>query len=150
MKITPIVIMLILSAMFIAGCNTQEKDLLSINLQEHKNLALHIHPEIEIIINGEKQTMPTNIGIGGEGMRVMHTHDSTGKIHIESPTPQQFYLGDFFKIWGRVFNATCILDQCIDENHRIKVLLNGKEDTRFEAIPLKDHDKVTIIYERKS
>jgi len=30
----------------------------------------------------------------------LHTHDSTGIIHMETVHPFRFTLGDFFKVWG--------------------------------------------------
>ncbi len=130
-----------------AGTND---NLLSYNLKSHSGgLALHIHPHIDIEINGEKQLIPTNIGISPAGMRVIHTHETDGKLHIESPTPHQFVLKDFFLIWGKTFSSTCIFEHCVDETHELKVYLNDEEQTDIENVPLKDLDMVKIVYSEK-
>lgn len=121
-------------------------DLINVNLKEHKNLALHIHPTLQIEIEGEQIQMPANIGISTSGMRVMHTHDGTGKIHIESPYPYQFHLKDWFTIWGRNFNSTCILESCVDESHILKVYVNDIENNLYGDIPLRDGDIIRIVY----
>lgn len=147
MKITKgwlLVVCLLL--VMIVSCSSPPQNVLSVNLQDHKNLALHIHPHLEIVINGEKQVIPANIGITETGMRVMHTHDVSGGIHIESPETHQFYLADFFDIWGKTFNGSCILDSCVDSDHALKVFVNGVEDSRLGAIPLHDQDQIQILF----
>lgn len=124
----------------------KEQDILSINLREHKNLALHIHPYVEIEINRELQTIPPNVGISGNRMRVIHTHDLSGKLHVESPYPHQFYLRDFFTIWGKNLNDTCIFNYCESSSHKLFFYANGKESGLKSSIPLNDGDKIKIVY----
>jgi len=41
-------------------------------------------------------------------MQILHTHDSTGLIHIEPDTPEQariYTIGDFFHVWGKSFDT---------------------------------------------
>ena len=140
----------VFSLILISGCaSNNTEDILKINLREHKNIALHIHPFLEIEIGGQKQIIPANTGISGQGMRVIHTHDDTGKLHIEAPYEHQFYLKDFFVIWGKNFNNTCIFDRCVDQNHTLSVNVNGADDPRFGDIPLVDGDKIKIVYNKR-
>lgn len=148
MKINYIILFLI-SAFIISNCSEKNEDLLMIDLKEHKNLALHIHPILEIEILGEKQIIPGNIGISDRGMRVIHTHKTDGILHIESPRPHQFYLADFFTIWGRNFDSSCVFNYCADEDHSLKVFVNDVENDQYGNIPLYDKDKIKIVYERR-
>lgn len=122
-------------------------DLLSLNLKEHKNIAMHIHPTVEIYALGKREQIPKDIGISTTGMRVIHTHDSSGKLHIESPRQHQFYLKDFFTVWGKTFNSSCILDYCADEKHKVTVTVNGIENNQYGEITLQDNDLIQIFYE---
>ncbi len=142
-----IILLVSLFLIFFSKNNDRERDILSLNLREHKNIALHIHPQVEIYILGVKKIIPNGVGISANGMRVIHTHDDTGKLHIESPTPHQFYLKDFFTIWGKNFNSTCILEYCADEKHKMKVLVNGIENYQYGDIALQEHDIIKIYYE---
>ena len=114
--------------------------------------ALHIHPELEIVINGEKQIMPTNIGIFGYQMSVLHTHDATGVVHVESHVVKDFQLRQFFLIWSKssgkekVFNSTCIFDYCSDGNKTVKMFLNNEPNFEYENLILGDRDKIRIEY----
>jgi len=148
MKINYIILFLIF-LFVLSGCSEKNEDLLMIHLTEHKNLALHIHPILEIEILGEKQIIPGNIGISDRGMRVIHTHEPDGILHIESPYPHQFYLADFFTIWGRNFDSSCVFNYCVDENHSLKVFVNGAENDQYWNIALYDKDKIKIVHERK-
>ena len=129
--------------------NPKDDELLNITFSEHTNLALHIHPFLNISIDGRPVVIPENIGITEKGMHVIHTHDETGKIHIEGPTPHQFHLKDFFAIWGKKFNQTCVLDFCENSTHTIKLYLNDIPDNRYGELPLIDRDKIKIEVKAK-
>jgi len=132
----------------LSGCakSIQDKDILSINLREHKNLVLHIHPVVEMVISEKVYPIPANIGIKNNEMRVIHTHDSSGALHIESPYQHQFYLRDFFTVWGMNLNSTCIFSYCEDSSHRLRFYVNGVESDLRENMPLHDKDKIRIVY----
>ena len=144
---------LILATIYLLFFSNKEKsmddDILNLNLREHKNIALHIHPILDIYILGKKQILPKDIGVSVNGMRVIHTHDESGKLHIEAPYYHQFYLKDFFTVWGKTFNSTCILDYCVDDKYKITVLVNGVENSQYGDIELKDQDRIKIYYEEK-
>ena len=112
----------------------------------HANLALHIHPHLEIQINGQKQGIPANIGITDICMHTLHTHDDTGTIHIEGPVARDFTLGDFFAIWEKPFSKTELFDLKTDGMHEITVTLNGERVSTFEDTVIKDGDQVVVSY----
>jgi hypothetical protein len=77
----------------------------------------HYHPRLTIIINGQQQVIPADIGIpldsngNPAGYYPIHTHDASGTIHVESPVAgHTFFLHDFFDVWGMPFDQTHILD----------------------------------------
>src|SRR3989344_5238321 len=110
------------------------------NIGGHQNLALHIHSNLEIIIDGIPQIIPADIGIESGIMRPIHTHDSTGKIHIEAQCVRTFYLEEFFDIWGREFSTNQIFDRTTVEGTLI-ITVNGQPSNQFEKLPLRDGDK---------
>jgi len=116
-----------------------------INIGGHKNLQLHIHANLRIVIDGEAQPIPASVGISRSVMRPLHTHDASGELHIEGPTPRDFTLGEFFDIWGRTFSSSCILDYCTDRG-TLTMTINGKESTAFGSHVLRDDDQIVIEY----
>mgnify|MGYP001569069171 FL=1 len=135
---------------FVSGEDECSKPAKEINVGGHNNLELHIHSHLKIIIDGKQETIPSNIGIAYGIMRPVHTHDETGELHIEGPCKRDFTLGDFFSIWGKVFNSQCIFEKCINNennaNSSLKVFVDGQENNDFENIILKDKQEIVVEY----
>lgn len=109
----------------------------------------HIHPNLQIIINGKPQVIPAEIGVTSTCLSSIHTHDATGVIHIESPEKRDFTLGDFFAVWKKTFNKNQLMDYKTDDQHIIKETINGKESQDFENTVLHDGDQIVLSYEAK-
>jgi hypothetical protein len=107
----------------------------------------HIHPTLELIINGKNVEVPANIGVGPTCMTALHTHTPDGIIHVESPEKRDFTLADFFAVWDQPFTKDEILGYKADATHRIKVTVDGTEVDTFEYTVLKDGEHVVINYE---
>ncbi|HTK08348.1 MAG TPA: hypothetical protein VL485_14355, partial [Ktedonobacteraceae bacterium] len=78
----------------------------NIACETNEQTIYHIHAHISIYINGQQQALPANIGINDQKgcYYWLHTHDTTGVIHIESPQQVTYTLGNFFHIWGQQFS----------------------------------------------
>jgi hypothetical protein len=118
---------------------------------------VHVHPWLRISINTgagiTNVTVPTAIGIlnpqisnggiasGGSCFEPMHTHDSSGIIHIEAGSvTSQYTLGAFFQIWQVtygtvsvngasrpvVFNNTDIFGYRTDSTHTLSLLVDNQ------------------------
>lgn len=107
----------------------------------------HIHPNLEIMINGQKQEIPANIGVHSTCMNSLHTHDNSGKIHVESPEKRDFTLADFFAVWKKTYGKDQILDYKVDEGYIIRETVNGNEVQDYENTILRDKDQIIIYYE---
>ena len=71
----------------------------------HMDETYHVHAHLSLVLNGEPLALPSHIGIveqsdGTECFYSLHTHDTSGKVHIEAPEPRTFTLGQLFAIWG--------------------------------------------------
>ena len=124
---------------------------------------IHWHPKLTILINGKQVVIPANIGINignnidnqisGMMMSPIHTHDTTGTLHIESQNPsakpETLTIGYFINdVWGKKFDSVCIFDYCTDKG-TIKMLVNGKENKEFGNYSMKDGDEIVIEFESK-
>ena len=107
----------------------------------------HIHPHLEITINGQKQEIPANIGIKLACMNSLHTHDNSGVIHVEAPEKRDFTLSDFFAVWNKIYNKDQIFDYKADGRHIIYQTVNGKETQDYQNTVLKDKDEIIIYYD---
>jgi hypothetical protein len=73
-----------------------------------ESLAYHIHAHLSLYQDGKPVTLPAYIGIpvasnipGGSCFYWLHVHDTTGVVHVESPTTQNYTLGQFLNVWQR-------------------------------------------------
>lgn len=122
--------------------------------------AVHWHPSLTIIINGERISIPNGIGhtkgrvidvhLSGMRMSPTHTHEERdGTIHLEnnnpSSKPETVTLGYFFYVWDKPFNATCIFEYCTDKG-TLRMKVNGEESTAFGNYIMRDKDNIRIEY----
>lgn len=114
---------------------------------QHTNVGMHIHPQLVITIKGEQQTLPVNIGITPSCMRPVHTHDDSGKIHLEFQQQRDVKLGEFFEVWDKQFSSSCIFEHCNGSEGTVRMRVNGEETTQFESYIMHDGDHIEIIYE---
>jgi hypothetical protein len=78
-----------------------------------EGVAIHIHQHLDIFVNGKKETVPAQIGIyDGQFLTELHTHDTTGVMHVESDKKRTFSLGEFFGVWGVRLTNTCVGGYC--------------------------------------
>lgn len=148
-----IVFIVILSAIWLVNLNSAEEEETNFDLMkeciQHVNLNLHIHPELEIIISGQKQAIPANIGVSLDCMRPIHNHDNSGILHVEWKRKRDFTLAEFFRVWDKPFNQNQILDYQADENHEIIMTVNGQRNEEYENFITRDKDQISIIYQEK-
>jgi hypothetical protein len=57
---------------------------------------------LDVRVNGQPVEVPAYIGVDPArgSLSPLHTHDTSGVIHIESPIKRQFTLGVLFSEWG--------------------------------------------------
>jgi hypothetical protein len=125
---------------------------------------IHWHPEISIYINGAKQEIPSDIGLGEQykknrwydpmmRMTDVHTHDKSDQLHWEvmkdkTPvTKDHVQLGVFFEIWGKRFSKAELLDKTDPTGRKISMKVNGQPNTEFENHVVADKEKIEIRYQ---
>lgn len=88
---------------------------------------VHYHAHVDVRINGQDVEVAPQIGIGRTTISPVHTHDTTGVVHIESFQDDVFTLGQFFTEWGVDLNHDCLATFCTDADHELRVAVNGTE-----------------------
>jgi hypothetical protein len=110
----------------------------------------HVHTHVSVFLDGVALAVPNNIGrvsqTAGPCFYSIHTHDLSGKIHIEGPAPGSFTLGQLFAIWGQPLQA----DNVAGLTGKPIVIYSTEQgtvtkvDTDWKAIELTSHKEVTI------
>ncbi len=114
---------------------------------------LHIHVHASIYINGQPSLIPQYVGIPTDSQTGqstcfywLHTHDTSGVVHIESPITSTFAFGQFLQVWNRGFNSLGFPSQLLLTDGWT-VYVNGqvyKGD--FNNIQLQAHTLITMAY----
>ena len=113
-------------------------------------LAFHIHQHLDLFVNGQKITVPSQIGISG-GFAFLHTHDASGVIHVESPVIKDYTLGQFFDVWGVLLTKNQIGAYQDNGNDKLWVYVNGKPYTGDPRnVVLKNFEEIVVAYGTKA
>jgi hypothetical protein len=112
-----------------------------------EQLNYHVHAHLSLIADGSPEALPALIGIPGgstgtpQCFYFLHTHDTTGVIHIEAPAKTTFTLGQFFAVWGQPLSK----DQATNLKGPLHVFVGKKAYTGDPAkIKLTPHGLITI------
>ncbi len=120
---------------------------IGIEFSNMEGQGLHLHPHVDIFVNGTKETVPANIGIAAQKMAGIHSHDTSGVIHIESSKVRDFTIGEIFDVWGVRLTKECVGGYCTGGVNTLKVYANGKlvsGDPRDHVF--KQHEEIAVVY----
>lgn len=101
----------------------------------------HIHAHLDVFVNGQHTSVPQYVGImDNKCLYWLHTHDTSGVMHIESPQQKNFTLGQFVDIWKTTGSSSPPAGDPI-------IFVNGQEVTTGLAdTQLSQHDEIAMIY----
>ena len=122
----------------------------NIRCDNGEQLGVHYHAHVDIIneSTGTPVVIPAQIGIPGQCFYWMHTHDTTGIVHIEAPresSSRQFTLADFFQVWGQPLSPTRVATLPVGPGQQLKMWVNGQPYTGDpRKIVLRSHDQVVL------
>ena len=126
-------------------------DSLALECLDHSGLARHDHVTLQIFIDGNPYTIESAIGIqtdvcnGNENnMHTIHTHDDTGKLHVELNEAGNISLGVFFDIWGYHFDETGIFDYRANATHEMAMYIHASNENATEENRVTSFDDYLI------
>lgn len=128
--------------------NTLAQRLQSLNLPTESDAAYHQHAHLLVYVNGKSITVPGQIGIDPQGqfLAPLHTHDTTGVIHMEASQAYPFTLGQFFDVWGVKFSQTQLGGYQPGNGSVLVTYVNGQQVANGPSYQLKPHDLVLVAY----
>ena len=113
----------------------------------------HAHTHLAIYKDGVRLAIPQLVGVVGNDEVLsttcfypLHTHDSTGTLHIEPLNHDRVTLGQFFNIWGQSLTRSNVAGQL---NSPVVVYINDGGNLRIYqgdpgAIELKSYRSIVI------
>ncbi|TMK64754.1 MAG: hypothetical protein E6G07_01305 [Actinobacteria bacterium] len=120
--------------------------LAAMQLPQTSDVIFHIHANMEVYTDGKRQTVPSQVGIDQthQLLASLHTHDTSGVIHMEAVQPYPFKLGQFFNVWGVKLTQTQLGDYHVGNGLVLQVWVNGKQVKSFVNYVMKPHDRIVV------
>ncbi|DAC23829.1 MAG TPA: YHYH protein [Candidatus Thalassarchaeaceae archaeon] len=121
-------------------------------LDSHQNLAMHIHPYLDITVRDIQVVIPADMGIDttacSNKMHLLHTHDQTGKLHIETYEEMTVNLTLFFEVWNISEVTNHELHPLFIDPANVSISINGViQNVDWHLIALLDGDQVAIEFD---
>ena len=110
---------------------------------------LHIHSHLDVYVDGKTVTVPAEVGIDLAKQQIspLHTHDTSGVVHIESPVKKDFTLGEFMTEWNVPISTTGLGPLKTGGGKELHIYVNGKEQAGDPAaLKLAAHDEIAVVY----
>jgi len=107
----------------------------------------HVHAHLDIFIDGKPALIPAGIGIKpNECLYWLHTHNTSGIIHMESPKQMEFNLAQFIQVWDNTPGISPKFEELTLGAKDLKVFVNGTEvNDSFDKIILSAHEEIVIV-----
>jgi hypothetical protein len=140
-------------------------------------LIRHDHVHLDVIVDGARITVPAGVGMAepvdrGPGpcppppeslsigdcapghfftARIatspLHTHTSSGIVHIESDRRRTFTLGEFFDEWRVRLSSSCIGGYCAGNGKALRVFVDGKRVFgNPRRLALADRQEIAVVF----
>lgn len=132
-----------------------------LDLLAAEDLTVHHHAHLDVIVDGRSVPVPAGLGIsvpdangripgthepGQPGIAPLHTHDTSGVLHVESPTDPQFTLGQLFAEWNVALAAGQIGGYHQDAGTNVRVFVDGQQlTTDPAALVLRPHPEIAAV-----
>jgi len=114
--------------------------------------SVHTHQHLSVSVDGKPVAVPANIGVDVQrgGMSALHTHDTSGIVHVESAKVQQFTLGQLFTEWDVTLRDGQVGGYVDGQNgRRVAVFVNGiRTSGALPNLELQDQQDIAIVITR--
>jgi hypothetical protein len=112
--------------------------------------ARHFHTHLDVLVDGRPVEVPAGLGIAtsGQEMSELHTHDTTGVLHIEAPaTGKRYVLGQLFTEWNVRLDGTNLGGLRTGDGRTLTAYVDGqRQDGDPADIELTAHREIALVY----
>ena len=110
----------------------------------------HFHPHLDIRVDGRPVPVAANIGVSAATgtMSELHTHDTSGIVHIESAAKDDRYvLGQLFTEWGVRLDRTHLGGLTTADGKSLVAFVDGKRFVGDPArIELRPRREIALLF----
>jgi len=126
---------------------TQAAAISGVECNRNEQLVHHIHSHLDVLVDGEKMSVPSGIGIltSPSCLYWIHTHSSDGLIHIEAPQEKNFTLGQVLDIWRQTKDTSGFFNSVAGVNATAYV--DGEKfDGNYRDVKLDSLEEIALVY----
>jgi hypothetical protein len=136
-------------------------------------LVRHDHVHLDVVVDGRKVAVPAGIGLAEPVDRgpckpptpavsecsagdyftafvansPLHTHSSSGIIHIEADRAGRYTLGQFFDEWGVRLTQTCLGGYCAGRGKQLGVFVDGhRANGALRRVVLGNRREIAVVF----
>jgi hypothetical protein len=111
-----------------------------------ESLTVHYHAHLDIFVNAKSEPVSASIGREDDSFfSPLHTHATSGMIHIEAPRDQRFTLGMLFTEWGVRLTRNCVGGYC-RPGTRISAYIDGHRTSDvLSDIVLRKGEEIALV-----
>lgn len=119
---------------------------------DHETLAVHYHAHLDILAGGRPVTVPAGIGFiisngQASALSSLHTHDTSGVIHVEAAQDRPFTLGQVFTEWGVALSPDRVGGLVSGNRQELRLYVNGaRVTTPPQNLVLRPHQEIVLWY----
>jgi hypothetical protein len=108
----------------------------------------HIHSWLHVYVDGKAVTVPVDIGLDQSTgtFSPLHTHDTSGIIHMEADRTYPFTIGQVFAVWGVEFTNDQLGPYKSGGGKQLQVYVNGNRITDPVDYVMHEHDNIAVGY----
>jgi hypothetical protein len=108
----------------------------------------HIHSLLHVYVNGKSVTVPANIGLDQSTgtFSPLHTHDTSGIIHMEADQEYPFTIGQVFAVWGVKFTNDRLGPYESGGGKQLQVYVDGERVKDPIDRVMHEHDNIVVGY----
>lgn len=109
-----------------------------------EQLNYHVHTHLDVFVDGREQEIPGDVGRLSSCLYWLHTHDTTGLLHVEAPQTREFTLGQFLDIWQQTGESTEFFASVQSQN--VTAYIDGEQfEGHYRDVPLESLTQVALI-----
>jgi hypothetical protein len=125
-----------------------QKRVAAMGLPQAADFPFHIHAMLRVYVDGKRVPIPSQIGIDPASgfIAPLHTHDTSGIVHMEAVKTYPFKLGQFFNVWGVKFGDRQIGAYRDGDGRTLQVYVNGKRVSDPVGYEMKKHDRIVVAF----
>jgi hypothetical protein len=122
--------------------------LAAFNFPQQTDIGYHVHAQLNVYVDGKQTTVPANLGIDPQGRFIspIHTHDTSGVVHMESTKFYPFTLGEFINVWGVYFTDKQLGGYKVGNGNVLQLWVNNKRIADPVNYQMKPHDVMILGY----